>query len=60
MFKLVQPPLGELNSQIQLNLIGLNNEAREPALGEWFRPIAADPHHKRFIMPLSAISMRWF
>ena len=33
MFKLVQPRPGELNSQIQLNFIGLSNEAREPAWG---------------------------
>ena len=33
MFKLVQPLSGELNSQIQLNFIGLSNEAREPAWG---------------------------
>ena len=32
-FKLVQPRPGELNSQIQLNFIGLSNEAREPAWG---------------------------
>ena len=33
MFKLVQPRHGEVNSQIQLNFIGLSNEAREPAWG---------------------------
>ena len=33
MFKLVQPQPGELNSQIQLNFIGLSNEAREAAWG---------------------------
>ena len=48
MFKLVQPQPGELNSQIQLNFIGLSNEAREPAWGEWSRPVPADPHHYAF------------
>ena len=32
-FKLVQPRSGDLNSQIQLNVFGLSNEAREPASG---------------------------
>ena len=32
-FELVQPLSDELNSQIQLNFIGLSNEAREPARG---------------------------
>ena len=49
MFKLVQPRPGELNSQIQLNFIGLSNEAREPALGNGpARPVPADPHHYDF------------
>ena len=56
MFKLVQPRPGELNSQIQLNFIGLSNEAREPAPGN-------GPDQSLWIliiMPLSAISMRRF
>ena len=32
-FELVQPRSGELNSQIQLNFIGLSNDDREPAVG---------------------------
>ena len=55
-FKLVQPPPGELNSQIQLNFIGLSNEAREPAWGN-----GPDQSLRiLIIMPLSAISMRRF
>ena len=48
MFKLVQPRPGELNSQIQLNFIGLSNEAREPAWGNGPDPVPADPHHYTF------------
>ena len=48
MFKLVQPRPGELNSQIQLNFIGLSNETRGTCLGEWSRPVPADPHHYAF------------
>ena len=55
-FKLVQPRPGELNSQIQLNFIGLSNEAREPAWGN-----GPDQSLRiLIIMPLSAISMRRF
>ena len=54
--KLVQPQHGELNSQIQLNFIGLSNEAREPAWGN-----GPDQSLRiLIIMPLSAISMRRF
>ena len=53
MFKLVQPRPGELNSQIQLNFIGLSNEAREPARGN-----GPDQSLRiLIIMPLSATSM---
>ena len=55
-FKLVQPRPGELNSQIQLNFIGLSNEAREPAWGN-----GPDQSLRiLIIMPLGAISMRRF
>ena len=55
-FKLVQPRPGELNSQIQLNFIGLSNEARKPAWGN-----GPDQYLRiLIIMPLSAISMRRF
>ena len=55
-FKLVQPRPGESNSQIQLNFIGLSNEAREPAWGN-----GPDQSLRiLIIMPLSAISMRRF
>ena len=51
-----QPRPGELNSQIQLNFIGLSNEAREPAWGN-----GPDQSLRiLIIMPLSAISMRRF
>ena len=48
MFKLVQPRPGELNSQIQLNFIGLSNEARVPAWGNGPDESPADPHHYAF------------
>ena len=55
-FKLVQPRPGELNSQIQLNFIGLSNEAREPAWGN-----GPDQSLRiLIIMSLSDISMRRF
>ena len=47
-FKLVQPRPGELNSQIQLNFIGLSNEAREPAWGNGPDQSLRDPHHYAF------------
>ena len=43
---------GDINS---LNLlVFLSNEA----WGEWFRPVPADPLIKRFLMPLSIISIK--
>ena len=47
----MQPQSGDLNGQIQLNFIGLSNEARDP-LREWFWPVPADPHHKHVITAL--------
>ena len=55
-FKFVQPRPGEMNSQIQLNFIGLSNVAWEPAWGN-----GPDQSLRILIlMPLSAISMRRF